>query len=446
MPGRRFPAAKEVLVLEQLFFPRKVRRIRRCWLAADIERYLAWLRQRGFNEHLIRDRVPPPVRFGRFTWERDVAPAVSTNSMRKVFGRLRREVGIGASAGLGPLLHAFFVEHLTGKKGCDVPRCRATATRCACCSCSSPRTSDAGSPAPSSRTSPSIGCSGSCDTSKTVAATAFQRESTARRAAHLLRVRRQPRPGDVRDVPADRGDPDQADSRACHAVPRARRDRCPVRPAAIIGATCRARSRAGDLSVQHRRAGAGSGRSAGRAPRSRARTPARLHGKGGKRHTCPLWDETARLLRQFAGESPSPRAPVFCSAAGKRLTRFGIYKLVRRHTARFQDERSAGRRIPAPRLSAYDRRSSVGGRRRGQCDPRLARAHQPRHDESLRGHQHPHQGGCPSPVCSAAGGRWPEGTCAGLAERRDNAGLALVALMPAGVAAVGVQPYYEPGR
>jgi hypothetical protein len=59
-------------VLEQLLFPRKVRRIRRCWLAADIERYLAWLRQRGFNEHLIRDRVPPLVRFGRFTRERGV--------------------------------------------------------------------------------------------------------------------------------------------------------------------------------------------------------------------------------------------------------------------------------------------------------------------------------------------------------------------------------------
>jgi integrase/recombinase XerD len=56
-------------VLEQLFFPRKVRRIRRCWLAADIERYLAWLRQRGFSEQMIRNRVPPLVSFGRFTQE-----------------------------------------------------------------------------------------------------------------------------------------------------------------------------------------------------------------------------------------------------------------------------------------------------------------------------------------------------------------------------------------
>jgi len=59
-------------VLEQLFFPRKIRRIRRCWLAGDIEQYLVWLQQRGFSEHLIRNRVPPLVHFGRFTRERGV--------------------------------------------------------------------------------------------------------------------------------------------------------------------------------------------------------------------------------------------------------------------------------------------------------------------------------------------------------------------------------------
>jgi integrase/recombinase XerD len=72
MPPPPLPAAKEVLVLEQLFCPRKVRRIRRCWLASDIERYLEWLRQQRFSAQLIRDRVPPLVRFARFTWERSV--------------------------------------------------------------------------------------------------------------------------------------------------------------------------------------------------------------------------------------------------------------------------------------------------------------------------------------------------------------------------------------
>ncbi|MGA7122670.1 MAG: tyrosine-type recombinase/integrase [Polyangiaceae bacterium] len=70
---------------------------------------------------------------------------------------------------------------------------------------------------------------------------------------------------------------------------------------------------------------------------------ARLHGKGGKWRTCPLWDETARLLQQLVGESPAAQAPVFCSSAGKPLTRFGIYKLVRRHTARLHDGGSARR-------------------------------------------------------------------------------------------------------
>jgi len=71
---------------------------------------------------------------------------------------------------------------------------------------------------------------------------------------------------------------------------------------------------------------------------------ARLHGKGGKWRTCPLWEETARLLQQLLGESPAAQAPVFCSAPGKPLTRFGIYKLVRRHTSHLH-ERSVPRRI-----------------------------------------------------------------------------------------------------
>jgi integrase/recombinase XerD len=56
----------------ELFFPRKFRRIRRCWLAAHIEQYLVWLQQRGFSELVIRNRVPSLVRFGRFTRERGV--------------------------------------------------------------------------------------------------------------------------------------------------------------------------------------------------------------------------------------------------------------------------------------------------------------------------------------------------------------------------------------
>jgi len=56
-----------------------------------------------------------------------------------------------------------------------------------------------------------------------------------------------------------------------------------------------------------------------------------LHGKGGKWRTCPLWSQTAKLLRDLIGGRTD--GPVFVSRKGGPLTRFGIYKLVRRHTA-----------------------------------------------------------------------------------------------------------------
>lgn len=62
----------------------------------------------------------------------------------------------------------------------------------------------------------------------------------------------------------------------------------------------------------------------------------RLHGKGDKWRTCPLWNQTAELLRQLL-ERQSRHLdlddPVFISRSGQPLTRFGIYKVVRRHTA-----------------------------------------------------------------------------------------------------------------
>jgi integrase/recombinase XerD len=59
-----------------------------------------------------------------------------------------------------------------------------------------------------------------------------------------------------------------------------------------------------------------------------------LHGKGDKWRVCPLWEETTSLLsRLLATRSRiNPDSPVFLSLQGCALTRFGIYKLVRRHT------------------------------------------------------------------------------------------------------------------
>jgi len=71
----------------------------------------------------------------------------------------------------------------------------------------------------------------------------------------------------------------------------------------------------------------------------------RLHGKGDKWRTCPLWRHTAELLGSLLGPKPAsdPQAAVFASN-GHALTRSGIYKVVRRHASSLDDPRS-GRRV-----------------------------------------------------------------------------------------------------
>jgi len=74
----------------------------------------------------------------------------------------------------------------------------------------------------------------------------------------------------------------------------------------------------------------------------------RLHGKGDKWRTCPLWHQTAELLRLLLGSfdpPPGPDAAVFCSR-GQALTRFGIYKIVRRHATGLDDARTNRRVSP----------------------------------------------------------------------------------------------------
>ena len=61
----------------------------------------------------------------------------------------------------------------------------------------------------------------------------------------------------------------------------------------------------------------------------------RLHGKGDKWRVCPLWDQTAKLLKQLVGDPPLNRGTCtagLCIPERPALTRFGIYKIVRRHT------------------------------------------------------------------------------------------------------------------
>lgn len=74
---------------------------------------------------------------------------------------------------------------------------------------------------------------------------------------------------------------------------------------------------------------------------------ARLHGKGDKWRTCPLWRKTADLLDlllQSSGQPATPGTPVFPAGRGQPLTRFGIYKIIRRHGACLDNPRT-GRRI-----------------------------------------------------------------------------------------------------
>ena len=70
----------------------------------------------------------------------------------------------------------------------------------------------------------------------------------------------------------------------------------------------------------------------------RASSRVHLHGKGDKWRTCPLWTLTAQRLRELlAHRRTLADEPVFVSRTGQPLTRFGIYKIVRRHTANGQE-------------------------------------------------------------------------------------------------------------
>jgi len=80
----------------------------------------------------------------------------------------------------------------------------------------------------------------------------------------------------------------------------------------------------------------------------------RLHDKGDKWRTCPLWQQTTNLLRDLlrhaAMKNGAVRA-VFVSQSGEPLTRFGIYKIVRRHTdSLWQDNKAAKRRRISPHV------------------------------------------------------------------------------------------------
>ena len=78
----------------------------------------------------------------------------------------------------------------------------------------------------------------------------------------------------------------------------------------------------------------------------------RLHGKGDKWRACPLWPESAQLLKQLDSvRGGDPDAPLFRSRLYRPLTRFGLYKLVKRYAAHLASPSSG--RGEARRISPH---------------------------------------------------------------------------------------------
>ena len=70
-----------------------------------------------------------------------------------------------------------------------------------------------------------------------------------------------------------------------------------------------------------------------------------LQGKGDKWRVCPLWEETSSLLKKLLsdyGPRCPPDRPVFIGARDAALTRFGIYKIIRRYTTQVVKKGSDG--------------------------------------------------------------------------------------------------------
>jgi len=60
----------------------------------------------------------------------------------------------------------------------------------------------------------------------------------------------------------------------------------------------------------------------------------RVHGKGNRDRTCPIWAETANALRPLAEAAGSPDAPIFRNARRGALTRDGVAYLIGRYVRR----------------------------------------------------------------------------------------------------------------
>ena len=67
-----------------------------------------------------------------------------------------------------------------------------------------------------------------------------------------------------------------------------------------------------------------------------------LHGKGDKWRVCPLWPTTEHLLVELTKNNCGPNAPVFISQSGTALTRYGIYKIVKKYVSACKSINNSG--------------------------------------------------------------------------------------------------------
>ncbi len=85
----------------------------------------------------------------------------------------------------------------------------------------------------------------------------------------------------------------------------------------------------------------------------------RLHGKGRKERLCPLWPQTAEVLRALLDEhhvDPTSTEPLFRNERGRPLTRFGVRYLLRKYTT---IARSAVPTLAAKRVHPHTLRHST---------------------------------------------------------------------------------------
>ena len=116
-----------------------------------------------------------------------------------------------------------------------------------------------------------------------------------------------------------------------------------------------------------------------------------LHGKGRKQRVCPLWPQTADLLRALLAERErelQSDEPVFRNHRGMRLTRFGVRYLLQKYCTPRAGHGAdpAHQAPPSPQHAAQHGRPPAPGRRRHRHHQSVARPRQ-RHDHAPLRHR-----------------------------------------------------------